>query len=409
MKSLAAELAGEMREHWLVVITCLMCPWALQLMTHVLPFIYPKIIDEYGWSREQTTLIASLRYIFGTVGALAMGYLAERISPWILLIVATLVTGLAQIWFLAMDSLVEYYVIGILQGIFGPGGYAAVMIILARFFVKSLGTVTGIVPIGASLCSIIAPPLITYVMEIWSWRWGVTTMTIGIWFVVLPLLLLSFTLSRSSSASREQKPSLIEIHEADQTSLFRSRDFVFMAIAISFASMADAGFRHHQVLIFRDLNVDASTIALIVSSIGAVGIITRVLAGALLDRMSSKGLGMLYLFEALASLLALILFIPEVVPLYVVLRAFSHAAITLDQSVVARHLFGTHALGKLIGIFAAIGSLGSAAGPWLMGVIFDTSGSYHNAFILFSLLPVLGALFAWATKPHYWLRQKSGP
>ena len=415
---LRVELTAELRQNWLVIVACLMCPWALQLLTHILPFIYPRIIDEYGWSREQTTFIASLRYVFGALGALLVGYLSERISPWVLLIVCAVITGLAQLWFLTLATLEEYYLIGVLQGICGPGGYTAVMIVLARYFVKSLGTVTGVVLIGASLCSIIAPLAITYAMEAWGWRWGVASMTFVIWFVVLPVLLLAArskafpSVENSASMTPVTIDSLApsmderESRAALFQRIFRSRDFMLIALSISLASMADAGFRHHQVLILRDLGITASTIAIVVSSIGAAGIVTRVLAGALLDRLSCKGLGMLYMFEAFASVLALVLFLPVVVPLYVILRSFSHAAITLDQSVMARHIFGTNSLGQVIGIFAAIGSFGSAAGPWLMGVIFDTFGSYHYAFILFTILPVIGATLAWVTRPHYWLSQK---
>ena len=415
---LRATLTAELRQNWLIIVACLMCPWALQLLTHILPFIYPRIIDEFGWSREQTTFIASLRYVFGALGALLVGYLSERFSAWVLLIVCAVITGLAQLWFLTLATLEEYYLIGVLQGICGPGGYTAVMIILARYFVKSLGTVTGVVLIGASLCSIIAPLAITYAMEAWGWRWGVASMTLVIWFVVLPSLLMAARAKAPSSAENSASMSPVTIDSLAPSMgeresrvalfrrVFRSRDFVLIAISISLASMADAGFRHHQVLILRDLGITASTIAIVVSSIGAAGIVTRVLAGALLDRLSCKGLGMLYVFEAFASVLALVLFIPAVVPLYVILRSFSHAAITLDQSVMARHIFGTNSLGQVIGIFAAIGSFGSAAGPWLMGVIFDTFGSYHYAFILFTILPVLGATLAWMTRPNYWLSQK---
>ena len=415
---LRVELTADLRQNWLVIVACLMCPWALQLLTHLLPFIYPQIIDEYGWSREQTTFIASLRYVFGALGALLVGYLSARISPWVLLIVCAVITGLAQLWFLTLGSIEEYYLIGVLQGICGPGGYTAVMIVLARYFVKSLGTVTGIVLIGASGCSIIAPLAITFTMEAWGWRWSVASMTLMIWLVVLPLLIMAArsrvipaTESAVSTAivSSNDFVSPLDGQES-RTSLFRrvfrSRDFMLIAISISLASMADAGFRHHQVLILRDLGITASTVAIVVSSIGAAGIVTRVLAGALLDRFSCKGLGMLYVFEALASVLALVLFLPAAIPLYVILRSFSHAAITLDQSVMARHIFGTNSLGQVIGIFAAIGSFWSAAGPWLMGLIFDTFGSYHYAFILFTILPVLGATLAWMTRPHYWLSQK---
>lgn len=397
-----------------------MCPWALQLLTHVLPFIYPQIIDEYGWSREQATLIASLRYVFGALGAVLVGYLSERMSPWTLLGITAVTTGLAQLWFLRLDSLGEYYLIGVLQGIGGPGGYTAMMIVLARCFARSLGTVTGIVLIGASLCSIVAPLAITWTMQVWGWRWGVASMTFGIWFVVLPLLLLAArarplpapvgAANGDADAAGADPASVATSQEAPALlwrRIFRSRAFVSIAVAISLASMADAGFRHHQVLMLRDLGVEAATIAVIVSSIGATGIITRVLAGALLDRMSCKGLALLYLFEACASIVALLLFIPALVPLYVVLRAFSHAAITLDQSVMARHVFGTQSLGQVIGVFAAIGSLGSAAGPWLMGIIFDGSGSYHQAFVLFTVLPVIGAILAWITRPLHWAGRPS--
>jgi MFS family permease len=62
--------------------------------------------------------------------------------------------------------------------------------------------------------------------------------------------------------------------------------------------------------------------------------------------------------------------------------------------------FGRNAIGLIMGLSAAIISLGQIIGPMLAGVLADLTGNYQLGFSLLALLSALGSLcFMLATKP----------
>ena len=64
------------------------------------------------------------------------------------------------------------------------------------------------------------------------------------------------------------------------------------------------------------------------------------------------------------------------------------------QFVVLREFFGLRSVGGLIGITNGVSVLVGAAGPYMAGFIFDTTGSYFIAFVIMTALLLTGALVA---------------
>jgi MFS family permease len=176
-------------------------------------------------------------------------------------------------------------------------------------------------------------------------------------------------------------------------------------------AIVDQGFIQHQVLILNDMNLSRESVALAVSAIGLVGIVCRILAGNILDGTSNKGLSLLYGTLTLSALAAFYLVSPIVLMAFVVLRAAGHAAVLVDTTVMTKHVFGLKNFGTMVGIFTAITSVGFAAGPWIMGRLYDLNGNYHVAFILFAAMPLAAAVMTWMLKPTFWhaLRANAKP
>jgi len=95
---------------------------------------------------------------------------------------------------------------------------------------------------------------------------------------------------------------------------------------------------------------------------------------------------------SVTSLVAFYLVNPFLLMSFVVLRAAGHAAILIDTNVMTKHTFGLQNFGTLVGVYTALVSLGFAIGPWAMGRLFEVYGNYHAAFVLFAVLPLIGAI-----------------
>ncbi len=164
-------------------------------------------------------------------------------------------------------------------------------------------------------------------------------------------------------------------------------------------------FAAHVVPYATDVGISATTAALImtVSSIGAT-------AGTLLAWMIAGKLGYRWTLVLLTALnaVALLLFIfagsAWVFYLLSVLVGFAFSAAVPVRMGVTPPLFGLKAIGTLLGLAALAFSVGAIAGPFLAGYIFDTTGGYDLAFLIFGVLLLIGAVTLCFLRAPGWRR-----
>lgn len=408
-----AAFREEFRAHWLllsIAFSCLL--FGLSAPAFALPFMFPEVIKEFGWTREQATLIASVKWVAGAFSAIIVGRFVDKTGAWVALLITISIGGTAMLSFLWISSLPSYYLSGLLLGFAGPGAMVAVKVLISRTFHTSQGTAMGITLQGTNLGAVIVPILITYLVSAFGWRSGMAMLSMGIWVIALPLLLVGYFSPRTSFGRRApilSASAQAGLPRAAGTDGPRVRDvmktgnFWLIAGAVFIGGVVDSAFIQHQVLIFQDMKLSKESIALGISAIGLVGIFGRVLVGNILDGSSNKGLAYLYVSLTLSSLLAFFLDNAVAFVLFVALRAIGHATVLLDTTVMAKHSYGMHNLGTLLGIFTACTGIGFALGPWAMGRLHDYSGSYELAFILLAALPFMAAIMAWFIRPTFWL------
>lgn len=394
----------EFRENWRVlVIAIAVLFFGFSAPAYALPFIYPEVIREFGWTREQATLLASAKYLTGCVACLVFGRFLDIAGAWRALMVAIVVGGLALLGFAFVAGLNSYYAIGVLLGIAGPGSMVSCFVLVARSFRASQGTATGMVLLGTAIGGVVMPVATDALIVALGWRLGMVTLSAGIWLIAIPALLYGMIRVplRAPSASPGQEGDHIGVLPYF-AGLARDASFWLMSIAFFFVTIVDQALTQHQVLMFRDAGLSSGEGALAVSAIGMVAIFGRILAGNILDRSSNRGLAALYLLLTLSAVFSFLLTNPVVLVAYAVVRAMGHSSVMVDGPVISRHTYGTRHLGLLTGLITAMANLGSATGPWLMGRMYDASGSYQTALIAFMILPALSAALMWFVEPRAW-------
>ncbi|MBN9479160.1 MAG: MFS transporter [Bordetella sp.] len=404
----------ELRENWpalLVAFCCLL--FGFSAPAFALPFLFTEVINEFGWTREQATLLASTKYLTGAVAAMMVGRFIDVTGVRIALLLTIGTGAVAMVSFLWVSNLTFYYMCGVLLGFSGPGTMVAVKVMVSRTFHASQGTAMGLALLGTSVGSIVVPLIISALIGGYGWRYGMASLSLGVWLIAIPMLFLNF-FTRSINRSQADRPVLdkatakAERKAAGQASgkalalLMRKREFWLIGAAVFLAAVVDQGFIQHQVLIFTDLELPREIVALGISAMGGIGIACRVLIGNFLDAKSVKGAALLYCLLTLSSLLAFMLGNPLIFFAFIVMRAAGHAAVLLDTTVLTKHVFGLKNYGTLIGIYTAFVSLGFAAGAWLMGRLYDIAGNYNLAFALFAALPLIAAVLVWFIKPEFW-------
>lgn len=400
---------AEFREHRLPLMVATICMiFAFSVSSYSLPFLFPEVIQEFGWTREQAALLASTKYATGAVAALVLGRFIDKIGTILPLAIASAAGGAAMIGFLWVQSLTSYYILGMMLGVAGPGTIIAVKVMVSERFHRSQGTAMGIAMLGASAGSMLVPVIIAALIAWFGWRSGFALLSLGIWLIVMPTLLIAALAFRRSMAATPAITKNSSDKPARVISTVMKRPvFWIFALAVFLGGLVDQAFIQHQVLIFTDLDLPREVIALGISAMGVIGFFARVAVGNLFDRTSTRGASAVYVLLGFASLLAIILGNPLVFAIFVAARAVAHAGMLLETTVITKHVFGTERLGTLLGIYTAIVTAGFATGPWLMGRLFDMSGSYTPAFLIFFALAMIAAFLMTFVEPTYWRALKA--
>jgi MFS family permease len=138
----------------------------------------------------------------------------------------------------------------------------------------------------------------------------------------------------------------------------------------------------HIVAYCGDLGYGAAAGAQMLSLMLGMGIASRLISGAICDRIG--GLRTLLLGSTLQGL-ALLLFIPfdGLVSLYVVSALFGlfQGGIVPSYAIIVREYFPPAEAGRRVGTVLMFTLLGMALGGWMSGKVFDLTGSYHAAFV----------------------------
>lgn len=392
-----------------IAFVCFLFAFSVPLTA--LPFLFEPVMEEFGWTREQVTLIASAKFATGAVFSIIAGRLIDVTGVRKVLIFVSTVAALALIMLYWTPNLTVYYLSGFLLGIAAPGTIIAVKVLVSRAFHASQGTAMGVAMLGTGVGAVIVPIVITALIATLGWRLAVASLSLGIWCVVLPLLIFccndeSFELSAPGVTSNSSQTTAIAWEALSQ--LMRMRDFWLIALAVMMAGFVDQAFLQHQVLYLSiDLGMTATRVAGIVSAIGLVGIAARIVVGNIFDNASTKGVSLMYLVLAVACVCALALLNPYVLAAFIVLRAVGHAAVLLDTTVMAKHRFGLANIGVLLGIYTAMVNIGFALGPWVVARMYDVTGSYTAPFLLCAVGAVAAAAVLVPVKPKYWLEMRA--
>ena len=122
--------------------------------------------------------------------------------------------------------------------------------------------------------------------------------------------------------------------------------------------------------------------------------------GALADRIGNRQIFIIG-FVVTSAVLFLLSAIEELWIIYICIALFGFASGGMgpSESPLTAWLFGTGSHGLIYGVVHVGFTIGAAAGPYIMGYIYDMTGSYQMAFLTCAILTVIGLILALLLKP----------
>lgn len=346
--------------------------------------VLPAVQADFGVSRADASLPFTLLMIGFGIGSVLAGRLADRYGVMVPSLIGAVSLaagfGLASI---ATSLAVYALIFGLLIGLMGISAqFAPLMTDTSMWFTKRRGIAVAICASGNYVGGAIWPSVIEHFVQTAGWRPTFQGMGLFCLLTMLPLALV---------LRRRPPPQAMPVAPAGAATvggvalpfgLKASTAQVLMCVAGVACCVAMSMPQVHIVAYCGDLGYGAARGAEMLSLMLACGIASRLISGAICDRIG--GLRTLLLGSVLQGV-ALLLFIPfdSLVSLYVISALFGlfQGGIVPSYAIIVREHFPLREVGERVGTVIMFTLVGMALGGWMSGKVFDLTGSYHAAFI----------------------------
>jgi cyanate permease len=155
----------------------------------------------------------------------------------------------------------------------------------------------------------------------------------------------------------------------------------------------------HQVAYLRDMGANPMIAATTLSVIAGCSVIGSLGFGALAIKLNIRQLLVICFIVRLIAL-AILLTTQNIILIYLysILFGISNGAIGTAKFSIGGSYYGRESFSRIQGIIA-LGLVLQAAGPVVGGAIYDRAGSYSLAFIIITIVTVIGLICAFLARP----------
>jgi len=362
----------------------------------------------FGWDRWVISAAMSLRQLQSSIVSPTVGFLLDRFSARKLIFWSAVISGAGFIGLGFTTGIVSFFLFFVIICLGAAGVSHAVTwpVIISRWFRRNRGLAIGLAVMGP----IFGTPLVilnTQIEEAYGWR--VVLFAYGA-IVLIGITLLSMLVrdrpepyglrpdgdppQESTAIERSADPAPRRA-DAGLTlrAVLRTKDFWLFAGYLSGTFTINSAVQVHMIPYFQqDVGLTAAWAAVVMSMVYIMSGIGRIGGGYLLDRIDYR-----YVLAVVAAMMGFALLYLQVVTVksvwatlpFSLMFGVSLGCLVPMRGAVGAIMFGTRAIGGILGLLQGGSIAAGVLGPLAMGVIFDLNGNYSAA--IWGLV-VVGAL-----------------
>lgn len=370
-------IPDEFRTGWRILLACSVAAGTgiTLVFLNFSMFILPLSRD-LGVSRGELGAVQAL-IITAAIGSPVVGRLADLFGVRRVYFASTVLV--AAVHLLTASQASNIYHMGMATAALGFIGVGTSSVVMTRpinaHFREHRGKALGLMAVGVSLVSMVSPPVLQWVMEIWSWRAGFAAMAVAALLIGIPtvaaLLPESGRVGSGIGANRKADAP------ADRRFL-RERDFWLLTLSLIFMSLATAGTISQLAPMIQDEGLDASVAALALTFFAGGQFVGRLGGGWLLDRFEPRRVSFaLTLAPAIGFVVLLTTagLVPAALLAAAIIGLQQGAELDIFSYFIGRR-FDVARYGTIYGALVGLGWIGNVGGLLGMGKIYDLYGSY---------------------------------
>jgi MFS family permease len=361
---------------------------------------FKPLVEDFHWSRGLISGSFSISSIIQGLSGIVMGRLNDKLGPRVVMTICGLFIGAGFLLMSLINApwqLYLFYVVII--GIGSGGGFTPPMSTVARWFVKRRSMMTGIVSAGGGLGGMFLPPAINWLIGAKGWRFSYIALGALVLVVVVAAAqflkrdpskmgLKPYGEEAQTDATRNKPAEGLSLKEAVRTRQYYIASSMFFCGAFSMTMLSV-----HIVPHITDLGISSTIAANVLGSFNLSLLVGGIILGWVADKI---GIKWTYLtgFVFMGTMFFWMVVIKDVSLFYlsvIIMGAGAGAANALESPLVAE-LFGIKSHGFILGTCSMFFLLGSAAGSYAGGYLFDLTGNYNLAFTLCGALGIVGLI-----------------
>jgi MFS family permease len=344
----------------------------------------PVFAETFGWSRGAISTALSVNLLLGGFAGFVIGALADRHGPRVMLVITVVLAGSAFALVSTVGALWQLYLlVGVLGGVGMSSFYLLSTTTVTRWFTERRGLALGLVLVGFNLGYITAGPLSAWLIGTVGWR-GAYALLGGVCGLVTMLAALTVRLPGAGEAVESRAVGIaaaaggrdVTLADAlaDPRQWYLNVSWLLLGALSLMVSVHIVPFAHDQ-----GISLAEASLALTAYGAGAVG--GRIGSGFVSDRIGTfTAIRLGYGLQVIA--LAVLLWFPsrEVLLASLMVLGVGFAASDTMLAKAVPDVFGTRALGAILGVLNLGWRFGAALGPATAGFLYDVTGSYAIPF-----------------------------
>lgn len=371
---------------------------------------FNPLVDEFGWSYTAISLAAGMRGVEIGLGDLIAGFLVERFGGRRVVFAGALLMSAGFLLLSRVSSLLTFYLYYFILCI-GVTGCASVvaMTILSRWFPRRLGTAFGIFSAGGGLSGFLLPAIVSLVDSL-----GFRTSFFILGLIVLFIGSCAAIIVRDhpvplSPAPNSDMPAAPEhgchqdgsgesgapasAHRAIEFEFgeaVRSRAFwVLVVMSMAYMFVLQMVITHIMPYL-ESTGFPRSTASQVAMAIPSISLLGRLGFGWLGDRFNRRRILILAMsLQVMGVFILGYVSSPRLVVLFLLFYPIGYGGLVPNRAAILKDYFGTRSFGSLLGVLVGLPMVGGLLGPVIAGRLYDTTGSYHYAFMIATGLLIL--------------------
>ncbi|MCX2983059.1 MFS transporter [Halieaceae bacterium IMCC14734] len=387
---------------WYVVAGSLMAQLlVVGFFTYSVSLLVGPVRAEFSVSLEQVMYSLTIGTFAGMLVAPIAGAMLDRYPVrWMMCGGVLLFAG--GLWSLGQTTSITQFVIifGVTMALANAlSGSMAASTIISRWFTASRGRALGISAIGTSLGGIIIPALMTYWLARSGWRITMENMSLLALFLVLPFIFFTVR-GRPSDVGLEPEggaPAGDAEARVDQVlglkDILRHQGYWLIGLPLGILFCAYSAVLANLTPYATSLEHSAAQGSSLIMALAIASFAGKLAFGFMADRVPLK----IGLWSAMALVTAALLIL-SALPGYntilfaVVLMGLATGGMLPVWGSMMAQCFGLLSYGKAMGLMGPLITLSVMPGFTIIGRLYDSSGDYQTAMLVFAGMTIAAAL-----------------